>query len=262
LFNILPKSSKKCTGIPRYTHKFKKIGPAGQIVKNTRFSTSQNAQNRAQNRKKDHEVEGKWRPHPSTNGGNKTILSFPGNKSVLLIEVIAMFRIVAVLMCILNTSCALTSTLKVSHGPRHMSIVGVTNPPSPTQPTDMVLMISNFCSGPYQLIRQNVSAGTFVVQPPPLIQSQSTGNYKYGFEVKANTNEDMYVLLIYSQSAQPINPPIIPAGALMVQVFTQPEEWGIVVSVANMTAINLFITQAYVGAMSVYDVIVGKNVSC
>ena len=60
----------------RHTHRFQKIGPAGQNVKNTRFPTSQNVKKRAQNRKRGQEVEGKSRQHPKNHQKRGMFFSF------------------------------------------------------------------------------------------------------------------------------------------------------------------------------------------
>jgi len=164
-----------------------------------------------------------------------------------------MIRFVLVMIFAVSSSLALTTTYHF-RGPKYTtSVVKATNPPSPTQPSDMVIMISNFCSGPYALGSVSVTNGTFAVSPPALIQSQFTGDFKYGFELQANKNEDINALVVYSQSSQP-------AGVLQVQVFSQPNVWGLTVSYE--TVLGVFITQADVGVLSVYDVVVGKNVTC
>ena len=115
-------------------------------------------------------------------------------------------------------------------------------------------MISNYCKGLYtKLSSQNVS-GTFVVARPPVIPPMSNGAYKYGLEVKAaGATETIKGEASYEQYGI--------AGWFILQFFFNIDGWGIEVSYGT-APLGVFINQVDVRKLSVYDVVVGYNLTC
>ena len=128
---------------------------------------------------------------------------------------------------------------------------GVKDPPTPIQPKDFVIVVSNFCNTTANLSTQdrNLWEGSFQVPPPAAIASQLTSAFKYGFEVKADpTSERINGTVLYQ------NP------FVFIDFFSVPNEWGIEVEFHNTAAVETI--QADVGPLSVYNIIVGHGQDC
>jgi hypothetical protein len=121
----------------------------------------------------------------------------------------------------------------------------------PDQPQDFVIFISNFCNSTATLSKQQAHLweGTYAVPPQATVASQSSRAYKYGFEVKADP------------SSQRINGTVLYTNPdVFVDFFSVPNEWGVSVSFSKAAAVHT--TQADVGSLSVYNIIVGQGQEC
>jgi hypothetical protein len=125
------------------------------------------------------------------------------------------------------------------------------DPPQPDQPQDFVIYISNFCNSTATLSTQefNLWEGSYETAPPDSIASQFSPKFKYGFEVKADkASERINGTVLY-------NDPFV-----FVNFFSVPHEWG--VQVQSPAKTPTVITQADVGVLSVYNILIGQGADC
>ena len=133
---------------------------------------------------------------------------------------------------------------------RHVQHVDAGNPSQPTQPTDLVVFITNYCNTTQALSTQNRNLweGSYTVDPPDTIASQHSSAFKYGFQVKADAAQRVNGTLLYTD-------PLV-----FADFFSVPHEWGIQVQYSH--AAKVTIHSADVGGLAVYDLIVGMDDAC
>ena len=156
------------------------------------------------------------------------------------------------LLCFVLTTAELTT---VAHTTTESTAVQKTSdpdPPSPAQPQDFIIVIANYCNTTAKLSRDNSNLweGSFKVNAPDTIASQLSGTYKYGFEVQADTSSHRI-----NGTLQYTNPPVF------VDFFSVVGEWGVSVSFDAKVA-KVETTQADVGPLSVYTILVGHGETC
>eukprot|EP00750_Incisomonas_marina_P000130 INCI10140.3.p1 GENE.INCI10140.3~~INCI10140.3.p1 ORF type:complete len:494 (-),score=99.30 INCI10140.3:127-1608(-) len=126
------------------------------------------------------------------------------------------------------------------------------DPPQPDQPADFLIYVSNFCNSTATLSDQdrNLWEGTFAVDPPDTVASEMSGHFKYGFEVVADpATARINGTLVYED-------PFV-----FIDFFAVEHEWGVQVEFQPAIA-NVVVSQADIGNLSVYDIIVGFNQTC
>ena len=133
---------------------------------------------------------------------------------------------------------------------RHVQRVDASNPSQPTQPTDLVIFITNYCNTTQALNakERNLWEGTYTVDPPDTIASQFSSAFKYGFRIKADDAQRVNGTVLYTD-------PMV-----FLDFFSVPHEWG--VSVQYSSAAKVTIHSADVGGLAVYDVVTGLNQVC
>ena len=158
-----------------------------------------------------------------------------------------MFRLLGFSMLMLACAAAVDTITT-----RHVHTVVDPDPAEPTQPLDMILVVTNYCNTTVTRSKDNYNLweGTYVVDPPDTIASQHSEKFKYGFEVKAvSSSKRINGTVLYTG-----------AGSIFIDFFAVPNEWG--VSISHSTSLAVETTSADVGPLSVYNIMVGHGQTC
>ena len=139
---------------------------------------------------------------------------------------------------------------------KHVTSVDLSDPDpaQPTQPQDIIIIISNFCNTTSTISNQsrNLWEGTFKVDLPNTIASEHSSHFKYGFEVQADPK------------TKRINGTVLYENPFVyVDFFSVVGEWGVAIEHQDITVET---TQADVGDLSIYlrryNIIVGQSQTC